>query len=342
MASKSGPLAVIKKRPGLTTAVVIGGVALVILFTRGGSSAAPASGSSQSMGYTDMQVAAASQVAAMQGQLTMQANDIQGQLALANIASSTQLAIAQQDRDMQESMAAFSLQANRDQIGLQLAGLQSAERVQLFGMETSAQIQQMTLQTQLLGMQAQYDRDQEMYRMMTDAQVNMSMIGATVQLAGISAQENIAHHTLDATTQQIKFQNELQLGLAMEETKRTGMATDAQKYGAKQAAKKDKYGMIGGLIGGVFSLICDIEIKTIEGCVSTAKCLDAVNNSPLDFWRYMDSSITGGTLHVGTYAQDFYRELGANDWHERKHIEAVDMFGALMGAVKELSKTRAV
>lgn len=274
--------AVIKKRPILTGTVILGGgLVFYFLFLRGGSKSSDNSGS---LGYTDTQVAAASEMAQIQAQSAREAQQIQGQIAMAQIGASNQLAVAASQNEAQKAMAAMSLAATqagyardiegvRAQERVQLAGLDSQERIaikgyerDIFGMETSAEIQALTIQSQVVGLQSQLARDVAMQQMMTDAQVSLGTISGQVQMAGIKAQENIGHHTLDATTQQIKYQSELQLGIAQQQTKQEEIRANADMYGAAQSADATKYaakksssasktGAIVGVIGTIATVM---------------------------------------------------------------------------------------
>lgn len=327
-------LSVLKKKPVITGAVIIGGGALFyILFLRGGSS--QESGGGSSLGYTDMQVAAASEMAVLNQQAMMQGQQIQGQLALAQIAAGSQLAVAETDANLQRDLAAFALQAQQGQIAVELAGIAASQQVEMLGLEKSAEIQTLTVQSQLEGLRVQAERDVYMQAAMANAQIQLGAMSRDVSLAGISAQENIMRHTLDANTQ-------LQLGLGAQSVEKERIGADAAKYSAGKSASaqksSSKWGAIAGVAMGALALFSDIKLKTIHGCVSTQRCLDAVLNSPIDFWKYLEGEELGDEMHVGVYAQDFYRELGCNDWASRDRIHYADMFGAMNGAIKQLAK----
>lgn len=341
-------LSIVKKKPVLIGVGVVGAILITYMIANrgGGNSAASDSGSGTSMGYTDTQVAAASQLAQLQGQLMAQGQDIQGQLALANIAANTQLAMNASDNELQETLAAMSLQASREQLAAEITGMQIQGDIQKMGLQTSYDIQALGIQSQLESMQIQAQRDVLMQDAMLAAQTNMANLSATVSLAGISAQENVARATIDATTQQIKYQNELQLGLANYDLQEKQVEADASKYAAGKSASasksSSKWGAIASVAGAAIMMFSDINIKTIHGLVKTSDCLDAIRLMPVDYWKYIDGSVPGVELgdkmHVGTYAQDFYRELGCPDWENRNVIDAVDMMGALGGAIKELDR----
>lgn len=335
---------VIKKRPVLVGGVVlVGGLIFYFLFLRP-RPAQEAESEPQKVGYTDAQVVAASRMAEYQQQAALQGQQIQGQIALAQINAQGELAIANANVNLQREMGALSLEAQRMSFARDIENIQSTERLGMMGMQTSAHIQELTLQTQLQGLQAQMQRDVAMNQMLTDAQINMSAMQAQVSMAGISAQENISRHALDATTAQIKAANELQLGLGAQNVQIKQIEASTAQYTAKQqgsaSKSSSKWGAIGSIAGAAIMAFSDINIKSIRGCVSVERCLTAIESMPIDYWVYLDGEKFGEGMHVGTYAQDFYRELGCPDWSERKVINHVDMFGALGGAIKALARER--
>lgn len=336
---------VIKKRP-----VVIGGVILVgglffyFLFLRPQPAPAKSDSETPSVGYTDAQVIAASRMAEYQQQAVLQGQQIQGQIALAQVNAQGELAIANAQVGLQREMGALSLEAQRLSFARDIENIQSTERLGMMGMQTSAQIQQLTLETQLQGLQSQLQRDVAMNQMMTEAQVALGAMQTQVSIAGISAQENISRHALDATTAQIKAANELQLGLGAQNVQIKQIEATTAQYNAKQSSSasksSSKWGAIGSIAGAAIMAFSDINIKSIHGCVSLDRCLTAIEKMPIDYWVYLDGEQFGEGMHVGTYAQDFYRELGCPDWNDRKVINHVDMFGALGGAIKALARER--
>lgn len=319
---------VIKKRPVLTGAVIIGGgLIFYLVFLRGNNSS---QSSSPQMGYTDSMLAAGNAVSAGQMEAMLQGQAIQGQIAMAQIQSGNQMAIAQGQQNLEREIAAMGLEAAR----LGFAN-------EIYGMQTSADIQKLTIESQLTGLQIGAERDLMMHTASLSAQQNVAEMGRDVQLAGIFAQENISRHTLDASVAMNSLGFQTQIALSAHDVEKERIRADQAKHQASTSASasksKDKSNLLGSIVGGVFSLFSDIEIKSIEGCVDSNKCLSAVKNMPIDFWRYIEGSIPeDGLLHAGTYAQDFYREIGARDWNERKQIAVVDYMGALTGAIKAL------
>ena len=259
-------LSVIKKHPVGSTAVIVGGgLVFYFAFLRGGSGDSGGNG----LGYGDSQVAAASSISAAQAQMASRAQEIQGQIAMATIGAQNQLAVAQTQAEMQKALGAMSLAATQagyardienihSQEHVALEQTASQERVQTMGMEYSAQIQALTIQSQLAGLQSQLNRDVAMQKMMTDAQVALGQLSAGVQLAGISAQEAISHHTLDATTQQIKYQSELQVALGQQNVDMAEINANMQLQIAQTQASAAKHSsdnnLLGGIIGGIIGL----------------------------------------------------------------------------------------
>lgn len=258
-------LSVIKKHPVGSTAVIVGGgLVFYFAFLRGGSGE-----TGDGVGYTDSQVIAGSSISATQAQMASRAQEIQGQIAMATIGAQNQLAVAQTQAEMQKALGAMSLAATQagyardienihSQENIALEQTASQERVQTMGMEYSAQIQALTIQSQLAGLQSQLNRDVAMQKMMTDAQVALGQLSAGVQLAGISAQEAISHHTLDATTQQIKYQSELQVALGQQNVDMAEINANMQLQIAKTQASAAKHSsdnnLLGGIIGGIIGL----------------------------------------------------------------------------------------
>lgn len=76
------------------------------------------------------------------------------------------------------------------------------------------------------------------------------------------------------------------------------------------------------------AMLCDRNAK--EGCVEfEGSCSDIVRALPVDNWNYKGD----GTIHIGTYAQDFNKAAGLD---EKPFIWMQDMLGVLLGTVKEI------
>lgn len=309
------PVEVIKKNPGKTALAV--GVGVVLLIMLRSTSGDDDSGSTvATMGYSESQVAYASQMAQLQAQQTGQNNQLAAQIQGLNIQSQTAIELAQIDKDVRS-----------EELGTQyqIAQMQSFENIR--AMETSEEITKYQLSSQLEGLQATLANQLANQSLFVQGQVKLSEISADVsktsilqgtELARINANENIEMAHINA---------------------------NMQNYAAKKANSSSKASSWAGVAIGLISLFCDVKIKNQIKCVSTADCARAIDLVPLDIWTYIDGSVpasNGDTAeHVGTYAQDFYKALGVSDWDKREKIEVVDMLGVMMGALKETRKERA-
>lgn len=88
-------------------------------------------------------------------------------------------------------------------------------------------------------------------------------------------------------------------------------------------------GILSG-VGQIAGLFCSRELKTSYGSVNTQAILESVDNLSLDKWTYkgLDKE------HIGPYAEEFRDLFGIGDGQT---INMIDLFGVLIGAVKELS-----
>lgn len=309
--------AIVKKRPVLTGSIIIGGgFLLYFLFMRGDSSA-PSSGG----GYQVQQIQAAQEVAAANNQMMAQAQQIQGQIAMGQLQANTAITIAEMEYAAQREMAAFSLEGMRYDYALNMEALSVQENLGMMQMES-----------QLLQAQIAADQNIAMQQMMVQGQVNLAALSSQIQMAGIQSQENIARDTMAQQTNMASIFAQTQVALGKNDVEKMRIQAAAQKSG-------NKSNMWATVAMGAMMAFSDIKIKTIEGCVDSERCLKAIENAPVDFWRYLDGAVEGdgGEIHVGPYVQDFYRELGAKDWNDRQGIAIVDYMGALTGAVKALS-----
>lgn len=83
----------------------------------------------------------------------------------------------------------------------------------------------------------------------------------------------------------------------------------------------------------MMALMCSHDYKTTEGPLTPKKALQAIESLPVDMWRYRNTD----QVHVGTYAEEFHKAL---DLPPSKTISVIDAFGAVMGAIQELSATQ--
>jgi hypothetical protein len=311
--SKILSLQVFKKRPLLTTGiVVIGGLVFYFMFMRGSDSSSTASGES----YTDANVNSASALAnAQNSPAAMQAQQIQGQLAALQIQGANELAQVSAQTNLQRDLAAFALKGAQLDHVRDMYGLQVQEHIETLGIETAAHIQQLQISSELEALKAQTQAQVNLQNIITNGQISLSQQAANVSIAGINAQTELAK--INAGT---------------------------QKYVAGKQSSASKTSTWVGAAVAIASLFCDKHIKSIDKCVNADACLSAIRNMPVDFWHYIEGSEphnNGDTAqHLNTYAQDFYRELGADDWNDRKKIAVVDYMGALTGAIKALDGKR--
>lgn len=117
-------------------------------------------------------------------------------------------------------------------------------------------------------------------------------------------------------------------------------------WSANQQAAGNMWGGIGQLAGtvGTMALASSEEYKTDKKQIGDS-ALDAVNNMPVESWKYKREA-QGKDLgpsvippddktHVGTYAEDFQRETGMGDG---KSIPVGDAIGVTMKAIQELDQ----
>jgi|GEM_PF-1395208 len=87
----------------------------------------------------------------------------------------------------------------------------------------------------------------------------------------------------------------------------------------------------GAVLGGLGGLLSDERVKEKGKPLPPEKALKAVIDLPVDHWRYKGDDAE----HVGTYAQNFHRNLGLP---HKPTIDVIDYLGALTGAVQALEK----
>lgn len=324
-----------KRNPGKTTLAVGVGVVLMVMViggrknpdTEAATGGYPVYGTGA---YTEGMMQYGVQMAQIQAQQTGANNQLTAQLEALNVQSKTQLQSIALQNEGQIALANIAKAAALDQIGAsvqvnkdtlaaqyQIASMQSLEN--MHAMDTNKQITAMQLSSQVEALQIQSQRDLGMQQM---------FIGGQVQLAGISA--DVTKYSLLQNTEQAKINADMTKYIA-------GKQASASK-------SSSKWGAIAGVASAAIMAFCDVNIKEIDGCVSTGVCLDVVRSLPLDQWQYREDSLPGkigdNYKHVGTYAQDFYKALGVEDWRSRTRIDHVDMFGVLIGAIKELDNGR--
>jgi len=79
------------------------------------------------------------------------------------------------------------------------------------------------------------------------------------------------------------------------------------------------------------SMASSKDLKTDKKPMDSEKALQAIRKVPLETWSYHGDT----EQHAGTYSEDFYKALGMEP---KPHINSIDMFGALAGAMQALDK----
>lgn len=103
---------------------------------------------------------------------------------------------------------------------------------------------------------------------------------------------------------------------------------------SKSASSAGLMSGIGSLVGSGAALFALSSKEFKEDKRPADGALEAVENMPVEQWKYKDGISDGGE-HIGPYAEDFQAATGKGDG---KTIPIVDAIGVTMGAVQELSK----
>ncbi|WP_299671657.1 tail fiber domain-containing protein [uncultured Roseobacter sp.] len=112
------------------------------------------------------------------------------------------------------------------------------------------------------------------------------------------------------------------------------LAQQHQQQLGQWRANQDRMGAIGGALGSVAgAFFSDENMKTDKKPVGRGAALRAVEDMPVETWRYKDGVADEGQ-HIGTYAQDFQSATGAGDGTK---IEVQDAIGVITGAIQDLS-----
>lgn len=111
---------------------------------------------------------------------------------------------------------------------------------------------------------------------------------------------------------------------------------------ASQNAQAGMLGGLGGLLGaganlaangGFAAILSSKEAKTDRKKHDGS--LGAIEQMPVEKWRYKEGTGMDDAEHVGPYAEDFKEATGLGDG---KTINVVDAIGITMGAIQELSR----
>lgn len=270
----------------------------------------------------------------------------------------------------QQVNTALAAQQDAEQAQYQMAQLQ-AQTAQ--NIATIQSYQDITLGTQAnQNQQLQINKAAEVQSQAIAAQLQESTLQSNnqtqVQLAGISANEQMQKNQLQAAVDQTNTLASLQAHLtdtnAALQQNITQLNTQAQvaitqinantqqniantqasvqKHSSDNSSWVSTVGTIAGVAAAFF---CDVNLKCKTGCVSTADCLEVVKSIPLVKFTYLfdtePRALGDDREHVNTYSQDFYKALGVADYENRTRLEVIDMMGVLCGAIKELEVRRA-
>ncbi len=108
------------------------------------------------------------------------------------------------------------------------------------------------------------------------------------------------------------------------------------QYQADQANRMSAYQNAGN-IGMSLLLLCTQEAKDIQAYLDTENALKVVERLPLFVWRYKEGMAPPGMgqeLHAGPMAEALHELTGLG---QSDVISPTDLFGILLGAVKQLS-----
>lgn len=108
----------------------------------------------------------------------------------------------------------------------------------------------------------------------------------------------------------------------------------AQWQNQQNNASNNFNGVMGAIGTGAGLLLSSEEVKEDKEPIPDGSALEAVNNMPVESWRYKDGIADEGE-HVGTYAEDFAAATGKGDGQT---IPVGDAIGITMKAVQDLSQ----
>ena len=256
-------------------------------------------------------------------QLALQGQQINAQLSATQIGANTSVALATIDQQTQIGLAQKTIELASENNAASLALGQMTTALQLQNILSSADVANQQTQANLqLGMEAQ--------------QTTRSAIESSMQQA-ISTNQTYAQimqGQADIQIQQVLANRDVQIKQSDNELAKV---VNTNNNATKQNRSNNKTSTALKVIGAAAAFFCDVRIKTLHECIPLGVCGNALDTIPLDRWVYIAGSVgdDGGKTHVGTYAQDFYRALGAPDAEERTEIDAVDLIGVMMGAIRE-------
>jgi len=110
-----------------------------------------------------------------------------------------------------------------------------------------------------------------------------------------------------------------------------GQNLNYQGQVANANGQNQMMGALGSAAIMAMMMMSSRDLKDDEGEQGVQETLDAVMSLPLHRWHYKGDDRS----HIGTFAEDFHEALGLP---ESPAISAIDMFGALLGAVQAIGK----
>lgn len=112
-------------------------------------------------------------------------------------------------------------------------------------------------------------------------------------------------------------------------TMNMGFQNQMSSYNANQSSSQGM-GQLAGM--GAMMMMSSKDYKEDKAPIKRGTALEAINNMPIEGWKYKNGIADGGE-HVGGYAEDFKRETGLGNG---KSIPVVDAIGITMKAVQDL------
>jgi hypothetical protein len=111
-------------------------------------------------------------------------------------------------------------------------------------------------------------------------------------------------------------------------------------YAAQQAGAAGQSQGLGSIIGAGLAnwqnIFSSKKVKHDKRAVNDGAVLDAVNDMPVEKWRYRPGVDDGGAApHIGPYAEDMQKKFGVGDG---KTIRVMDAVGVSMAAIQGLTK----
>lgn len=327
----------IKKHPyGSGAAVLIGGFVLYMLLSAGSSSATATGGQ-----YSDPNGAAVQQqnAAAAMAQEQHAAEFAQMQLAaiteqnIATIKANEDITLGTQVNNNQAQQIALAAAVQNKSIDAQLQ--ESTQQVAA-ALQASTIASNNQTQVQMAGIAATRQMQEDQLQASVDNTNTLANLQLNLSATNAALQQNLVNINAQATVAQAQINSDTQLGMAKINADVSMHNSNNQKHSS------DTSSWLGAAVGIASMFFCDVNLKCNITCVSTASCLAAIRAVPLVKFQYIAGTepYNAGDVdtHVNTLSQDFYKALGVAEYNDRKHIDLIDMMGAMLGAIKELDK----